>query len=230
MYWVHAWDFTTPVDELMRALDDQVRAGKVLHVGISDAPAWIVSQANTLALLRGWSPFVALQVEYSLVQRTIERDLVPMARAFDLGICAWSPLGGGLLTGKYAVPDPPKTRRAQSVAPRITDRNTEIVSRVVEIAGERGVSAAQIALAWVAQRGPDIIPIIGAKRMDQLADNLGALTFRLTEDDVRRLDAASAVDLGFPHQFLNNVREGRMPVSFSGVAAASIRVPEGGVR
>ena len=229
LYWVHAWDFTTPVDELMRALDDQVRAGKILHVGISDTPAWVVSQANTLALLRGWSPFVALQIEYSLVQRTVERDLIPMARAFDLGICAWSPLGGGLLTGKYAVPDPPKTRRAQSVAARINERNTGIVRIVAELAAERGVTAAQVALAWVAQRGADVIPILGAKRLDQLNDNLGALALRLTADDLKRLDTVSEIELGFPHQFLNHARNGTGPVTFFGTATGSIQVPEGGV-
>jgi aryl-alcohol dehydrogenase-like predicted oxidoreductase len=163
------------------------------------------------------------------VQRTVERDLVPMARAFDLGICAWAPLGGGLLTGKYAAPDPPKTRRAQSVAPRINERSTGIVRIVTELAAERGVTAAQVALAWVTQRGPDVIPILGAKRLDQLKDNLGALELRLTPDDLKRLDTASDIDLGFPHQFLKNARTGSGPVTFFGVATNSIQVPEGGI-
>jgi aryl-alcohol dehydrogenase-like predicted oxidoreductase len=100
LYWLHAWDFLTPVDEIMRAFDDLVRQGKVLYIGISDAPAWIVSRANTMAELRGWTSFAGLQIEYSLIERTVERELLPMARELDLGVTAWSPLAGGLLTGK----------------------------------------------------------------------------------------------------------------------------------
>ena len=115
LYWLHAWDFMTPVDEVMRAFDDLVRSGKVLYIGISDAPAWIVSRANTLAELRGWSPFVGLQIQYSLIERTPERDLLPMARALDIAVTAWGPLGGGLLTGKY---NPEADKSAAAEMPR----------------------------------------------------------------------------------------------------------------
>jgi aryl-alcohol dehydrogenase-like predicted oxidoreductase len=101
LYWVHIWDQITPVEEVMRGLDDLVRQGKVLYAGISDAPAWWIAQANTLANLRGWSLFVGLQIEYSLIERTVERELIPMARAMNIGVTAWSPLAGGILTGKY---------------------------------------------------------------------------------------------------------------------------------
>ncbi|HEV8375840.1 MAG TPA: aldo/keto reductase, partial [Candidatus Polarisedimenticolia bacterium] len=144
LYWLHAWDSMTPVEEVMRAFDDMVRAGKILYAGISDAPAWIVSQANTLAALRGWTPFIGLQVEYSLAERTPERDLLPMARALDIGVTAWSPLAGGLLTGKYNK-DAPKA--GSSEAPRfevasgfskITDRNLKIAEAVRRIAQDLG--------------------------------------------------------------------------------------------
>ncbi|WP_089728720.1 aldo/keto reductase [Candidatus Thiosymbion oneisti] len=211
LYWVHAWDFMSPVDEVMRALDDMVRAGKVLYVGISNAPAWIVSQANTLADLRGWSPFVGLQIEYSLIERTPERELLPMAKALDIAVTAWSPLGGGMLTGKYKrnTEKPRDARYAQGAWSEdlfVTDRNFTIVEAVEKVADEIDRTPAQVAINWIRQQKGKgvIIPIIGARKRSQLQDNLAALDFALSDKQLARLDAVSAIQLGFPYDFLNH--------------------------
>jgi aryl-alcohol dehydrogenase-like predicted oxidoreductase len=203
LYWLHAWDFTTPVEEVMRALDDMVRAGKVLYIGISDTPAWIVSRANMLAELRGWSRFVALQVEYSLAQRSAERDLLPMARALDLAVTPWAALGRGLLSGKYNRPDydPAEGGRAQMNG--MTDeKRLALAAQVVAVAQDAGVSPAQVALAWLRQRPGVVIPIVGARTPEQLADNLGAAELTLDVAQLTALDEASRIELGFPHDFL----------------------------
>jgi aryl-alcohol dehydrogenase-like predicted oxidoreductase len=205
LYWVHFWDPLTPVEELMRGLDDLVRAGKVLYVGVSDAPAWRVSQANMLAELRGWTPFVGLQIEYSLIERTPERDLLPMASACGLTVTAWSPLGGSVLTGKYGRPAGAiDSQRVESNGAfgKLTERNLAIARRVEAVAARIGRTPAQIALAWLRQRTPPIIPIVGARTAAQLEDNLGSLTLELPGDAAAELDSASAVPLGFPHDFL----------------------------
>jgi aryl-alcohol dehydrogenase-like predicted oxidoreductase len=199
LLWVHAYDTLTSTQEVMRALDDQVRAGKVLHVAVSNWPAWEISAANTLADLRGWSPFVALQIKYSLMERTPERELMPLAKAYDLAVTAWSPLAGGLLTGKYlGGPDGVGTGRVVAY-----DERTERVARVVvDVAAESGSTPAAVALAWLlAQRGT-VIPIIGATDEGQLAQNLACLDLLLTDDQVARLNEVSAVDPGYPHDFL----------------------------
>jgi aryl-alcohol dehydrogenase-like predicted oxidoreductase len=219
LYWVHAWDGTTPVEELMRALDDQVRAGKILYVGISDTPAWVISQANTIARMRGWTPFIATQIEYSLSERTVERDLLPMARSFEMGVTAWSPLGGGVLTGKYhqiGSSASTGTRRGSFVSSRMNDATELIVSTVRDIAQARNVTPAQVAIAWVISRGKDVFPILGAKSLEQFEDNLGALNLTFTPDELRRLGEASAIKLGFPHEMLAHIRSTRsgMPSIF----------------
>jgi aryl-alcohol dehydrogenase-like predicted oxidoreductase len=204
--WVHAWDTLTPVDEVMRALDDVVRRGKVLYVGVSDTPAWVVSRANTLAELRGWTPFVGIQVEYSLVQRTIERELLPMARSLDLAVTAWGALGGGVLSGKYradrTAEGGPARMAGNAAAQRLSEHNLAIAEVVKRVAAEVGRSPAQVALNWVRQQRSVVIPIVGARRVEQLRDNLSALEFRLTDAQMAKLDAASKVELGFPHDFL----------------------------
>ena len=204
VYWVHAWDFVTPVEELMRALDDAVRAGKVLYVGVSDAPAWAVARANTLAELKGWTSFAGLQIQYSLVERTPERELLPMAAALDLAVTAWSPLGGGMLSGKYAKTRPDGTRFAQGTwgDAYLTERNFAIAEVVTQVALELGRSPSQVALAWLLQRPGVIIPILGARTLSQIQDNLGSLEVSFTPEQVTRLDKASAIALGFPHDFL----------------------------
>lgn len=201
LYWVHMWDFTTPVAEVMRALDDMVRAGKVLHVGVSDTPAWIVSRANTIAELRGWSPFVALQLRYSLIDRTAERDLLPMARALDLAVTPWSILGAGTLTGKYSRGSSPEEGRAKDGA-ATEERNLGIAEVVVDIAEEIGCTPSQVAVSWVRQQQGVIVPLIGARNREQLEDNLGALDVTLDNGHLARLDEASRIESGFPHDFL----------------------------
>lgn len=202
LYWVHAWDFTTPEEEVMRALDDLVRAGKVLHVGVSDAPAWVVAKSNAIAELRGWTRFAGLQIEYSLIQRTVERELVPMARAHGLSVLAWAPIGGGVLTGKYTRdPDRVDTSRAQSNAQRLTEKNLEIARAVDAIADELGKTSTQVAINW-ARAQPGVIPIIGSRKASQIEDSLGCLDFELSEAHLSRLDEVSRIELGFPHDFL----------------------------
>jgi aryl-alcohol dehydrogenase-like predicted oxidoreductase len=209
LYWVHIWDFTTPVEEVMRVLDDMVRAGKILHVGISDTPAWIVSRANTLAALKGWSPFVGLQIEYSLVQRAPERDLLPMAETLDIAVTPWGALGGGVLTGKYnreggGATRPAETRFAEGEwgAAYLTERNLRIAAEVGKLAREMDRSPSQIALSWVRQQERGVmVPILGARKLSQLHDNLGSLDLVLSPEQLSRLDEVSRIELGFPHDF-----------------------------
>jgi aryl-alcohol dehydrogenase-like predicted oxidoreductase len=202
VYWVHAWEFLTPLDEVMRALDDCVRAGKILYVGLSDAPAWIAARANTLAELRGWTPFVAIQIEYSLIERTVERELVPMARALDLAVLAWGPLGGGLLTGKYATNGDRPQGRLSGGDRRLTERNLAIAAAAAEIGSEIGAPPAQVALAWLRAQPGVVIPIVGSRTADQLAETLASVDLELDAAHLRRLDEASRIPLGFPHDLL----------------------------
>ncbi len=216
LLYLHIWDETTPVDEVMRGFDDLVSAGKIVYAGISDTPAWQVARMQTLADLRGWAPLVALQIEYSLAQRTVEAELVPMADALGLGVLAWSPLAMGILTGKYTRQDLAAVQqRARDGAPgagrgdaahahqMLTPRALDIAETVARIAAETGRSPAQVALAWLLQRpGPGAIPIVGARTLAQLDDNLGALALTLDAPSLQRLDAASAVAPGFPHAFM----------------------------
>lgn len=205
LYWVHLHDAFTPIEETMRALDDVVRAGKVLYVGISDAPAWIVAQGNTLAELRGWSPFVALQVQWSLVDREVERDLVPMAQAFGLTVTPWGVLGAGLLSGKYAGGKPPEdTKRAGWTANKLNEKNLATAALVAEIAKETGRTSSQVAIAWVRQKYPKTIPILGARTNEQLVDNLKAHDLVLSAEQMNKLDEASKIVRGFPHDFLSS--------------------------
>jgi len=203
LLWLHLWDSLTPIEEVMRAFDDLVRMGKVLYIGISDSPAWIVSQGNTLATLRGWTPFIGLQIEYSLKERTPERELLPMAKALNIGVTAWSPLGGGVLTGKYNQPNPVDGRLSMTDQPfQILDRDLKIAETVLEIAREIGKSPAQVALNWLRNRPNSVIPIIGARKLSQLQDNLACVDFNLTGEQLQRLDNISAISLGFPHELL----------------------------
>jgi aryl-alcohol dehydrogenase-like predicted oxidoreductase len=212
LYWIHAWDFTTPIEEVMRALDDQVRAGKILHLGVSDTPAWVVARANTIAEHRGWTPFTALQIEYSLIERTPERDLLPMAKALDIAVTPWAPLAGGLLTGKYTSEAKPHTdikegERAQRLLPgqtRLAEKNLAVARVVDEVARELGVSASQVAIAWLLQQPGVIIPIVGARREAQIKDNLSAVNVSLSSTHLARLHEASQIELGFPHSFLQS--------------------------
>ena len=203
--WVHAWDYATPVEEVIRGLDDLVSAGKVNYVALSDAPAWVASQANTLAALRGWSPFLALQVEYSLIERSAERELLPMADAFGLSVTAWAPVGGGVLTGKYTRgfnPSPQDSKRAAANQGRLTERNLDIARAVDKVADELGATSGQVATAWVRRARERIIPVVGVRTREQLQDLLGGLEVKLAPDQVAGLDEVSRIDLGVPYNLL----------------------------
>jgi aryl-alcohol dehydrogenase-like predicted oxidoreductase len=214
LLWVHIWDFLTPIEEVMRALDDQVRAGKVLYLGVSDTPAWVIARANAVAERYGWTPLVAAQAQYSLLERTIERDLVPMAQALDIAVTAWSPLGMGVLTGKYsdsgtgAEGDARLRINAPAGEQLLTARNLEIARAVDELADELGATPAQVALAWFRTRPGIVIPIVGARRESQLRENLGALEVELSGEQVARLEEISAIELGFPLEFIAQQRTG----------------------
>jgi aryl-alcohol dehydrogenase-like predicted oxidoreductase len=205
LYWLHIWDQITPVEEVMRGLDDLVRAGKVLYTGISDAPAWWIAQANTLAHLRGWSRFVGLQIEYSLIERTVERELIPMSKALNIGVTAWSPLANGVLTGKYHGHGSSEQGRLSSDMMKQflpeQQRTDRIVAAVKAVSDETGRSMAQVALAWLRYRPVPVIPIIGARKLSQLQDNLASFDLTLSAGHVKMLDEASRIELGFPHDF-----------------------------
>lgn len=199
---MHAWDFTTPVEEILRGLNDLIAQGKVHYIGISDTPAWIVAQANTIAELRGWNAFVGLQIEYSLLQRTVERDLIPMAKQFDLAVTPWAPLAGGALTGKYILPNS-EEGRVKEDSKRRSEWVNKIVKVLVDEAKQIGVSPAQLALKWVMEQGDLIIPIVGARKVNQLEDSLKAIEVEIPTETMQKLNEASAIELGFPHDFLS---------------------------
>jgi len=201
LYWLHAWDFTTPVEEVMRSLDDMVRAGKIMYIGISDTPAWIVSQANTMAKLHGWTQFSALQIQYNLIDRTPERDLLPMANEFDMAVTPWGTLAAGVLTGKYNK-DVKEAKGRIISRENITPRKLQIAEEVMKIAQEGGYTPAQVAMSWVKKQKGVIIPIIGASNFKQIEENLKFLECNLTEEQLERLDTVSQFELGFPHDFL----------------------------
>ena len=207
--YLHVWDESTPVEEIMRGLDDVVRQGKVRYIGISNTPAWQIARMQTIADLRGWSPLVALQMEYSLVERSAERDLLPMAQQLGIAPVLWSPLAGGVLAGKYTRDglaggsEPASTRGSLNVAlGSINDRNHDIVDVVRNVAAELGRTPAQIALAWSLHNPAVTAPVLGTRTFAQLEDNLGALEVTLAEEHLARLNEVSAIDLGFPHAML----------------------------
>jgi aryl-alcohol dehydrogenase-like predicted oxidoreductase len=197
IFWVHIWDPNTPIEETMRALDDAVRAGKVLYTGISDTPAWVVARGQTLAELRGWTPFCGLQVPYNLVNRQVERDFLPMAHALGLSVTAWSPLAGGVLSGKYLAEQPSNspTRFDRS---QVSERDMAVAREVAAVAACIGASPAQVALAWIRAQSPAVHPIVAARTVDQLTDNLAAVNLTLAPEVLDRLNAVSDVEPGFP--------------------------------
>jgi aryl-alcohol dehydrogenase-like predicted oxidoreductase len=202
LYWVHIWDGITPVEEVMRGLDDLVRQGKVLYVGISDAPAWWIAQANTLAELRGWTQFTGLQIEYSLMERTVERELIPVSKALNLGVLAWSPLARGVLTGKYHGDSKADGGRMTNDGMKEflpeEQHAARIVSAVKSVSEQAGRSMAQVALAWLRHQSVPVIPIIGARKVSQLQDNLASLDLVLSAEQLEALDGASQIELEFP--------------------------------
>jgi len=206
LLWVHAWDEHTPYEETMRALDDLVQSGKVLYLGVSDTPAWIVSASNVFAELRGWSQYVGVQIEYSLIERTVERELLPMAAHFGLSVLAWAPLGAGVLTGKYTrAGDHESMRRTgNEQRGRTSARALEIARTVDAVADESHKTSAQVATAWVRAQGYGMIPIVGARKVDQIRDTLESVNVELSPSQLERLDRASRIDPGFPNAFLQS--------------------------
>jgi len=196
--YLHIWDSLTPIDEVLRGLDDLVKQGKINYAAISDTPAWIVSKGNTMAELMGWSQFIALQVEYSLLQRTPERDLIPMAKHFGMTVTPWAPLAGGALTGKYLRGD---TGRIKPGSNRLSEASAAITKQVMAVAEELGVEPSHVALKWTMQKGFSCIPIVGATKLSQLEENLKTVDVVLTEEQMQKLDNASQIDLGFPGNF-----------------------------
>ena len=207
LLFLHVWDNTTPADEILRAFDDLIRAGKIVYIGISDTPAWQIARLQTMAELRGWSQLIALQAEYSLLQRSTERDLIPAAQALGLGVLPWSPLASGMLSGKYATSarapaDPEGGRGAMITAMgRVTPANVAVADAVAQLLG---ASSAQVAIAWTLANPAVTAPVIGARSLRQLEDNLGALSVTLSAAHKAEMDKASPIDLGFPHEFLRS--------------------------
>jgi aryl-alcohol dehydrogenase-like predicted oxidoreductase len=206
LLWMHAWDKHTPIEETMRGLDDLVRAGKVRYIGFSDTPAWKVAQAQVSAHFRGWAPLVALQIEYSLLERTVEGELFPMARELGLGVTPWSPLKSGVLSGKYTRENAGKVKadRGQWATSALNEKAYSIIDALSAIAREHGSTPARVALAWVQGRPGVTSTIIGARTMDQLDQNLGALDVKLSAEQVGTLDRLSEPQLAFPAAFLKN--------------------------
>jgi aryl-alcohol dehydrogenase-like predicted oxidoreductase len=207
LYWLHAWDKTTPIEETMRALDTLVEQGKVRYLGFSDTPAWKVAQAQVLAQVRGWAPLVALQIEYSLLQRTVEGELIPMAEELGLGVTPWGPLRGGALSGKYKRADKGQHHAARGarVTNYLDDRTFDLLEHMERIAAELGTTVPRVALAWVQGRPAVASTIIGARTLEQLDDNLGALEVQLSAAHVQVLNKASTPSLAFPADMLGAV-------------------------
>lgn len=222
LLYLHMWDFRTPVDEILRAFDDLVRAGKVLYTGLSDVPAWQASRMQAIAELRGWTRFCALQIQYSLIERTVERELIPMALEMGMGVSPWAPLGQGVLTGKYTRADLGEgsidqvgSRKAMNAMNgKLNARNIDIAEVVSDVAGDLGCTAAQVALAWTLVNPATCSPVVGVRTPSQLDDNLGALDITLGEDHLARLDTVSAVPKVFPMDVLTGPAESMM---FGGV-------------
>jgi aryl-alcohol dehydrogenase-like predicted oxidoreductase len=206
LYWMHAWDATTPIDETMRALDDLVQGGKVRYIGFSDTPAWKCVEAQMLARLHGWAPLIALQIEYSLLQRTVEGDLIPMAREFGLGVTPWSPLKSGVLSGKYSREQhgSHEAGRGAWALSALDDKTYDLIDELRKIAQEVDSTVSRVAIAWVQKQAGVVSTIIGARTLSQLEDNLGALDVQLSPAQLAKLDELSKPKLNFPADFIAN--------------------------
>jgi aryl-alcohol dehydrogenase-like predicted oxidoreductase len=208
LLWIHAWDFTTHADEVMRALDDLVRLGKILYVGASNTPAWVIARANTIADLRGWTPFVGLQIEYNLVERSAERDLLPMANSMEIGVCPWGILAAGVLTGKYGKNS--KEAPGLRLGGRAIDtKPLKIAEEVIKTAKDIGCRPAHVAINWVRKKPGVVSPVVGARTAEQVQQNIECLKYDLTDKQMEHLNKVSEIELGYPHEFLNKdvVRE-----------------------
>ena len=207
LYWLHIWDYRNSIEEVMRALDDLVRQGKILHIGLSDTPSWIVSEGQAIARLRGWTPVSAIQIQYNLVERTSEADMIPMSRHHGITPLAWSPLAGGVLAGKYSREDLEKEddgggRKSMSQSMgQLNERSIRIGETVKKIAQKIERSPSQVSLNWILQQPGGTIPIIGARKLSHVEDNLQAIDFTLTSEQIERLNRVSNFKHPFPYNF-----------------------------
>lgn len=214
LYQIHCWDPATPLEETLSTLDDLVREGKVRYIGASNYTGWQLAKALGVSALKGWEPFVSLQPQYSLIARDVELDLLPLCREDGVAVLPWSPLGGGVLTGKYkAGEEPPAGSRASDSTPsatlmkrRLSERNLAIADEVGNVAEASGRTRAQVALSWVLHRPGVTSPIIGARTPEQLEDNLGAVGWRLGAEHIAALDDVSRLQYGYPHDFHRAMR------------------------
>jgi aryl-alcohol dehydrogenase-like predicted oxidoreductase len=232
LYWLHIWDANTPIEETMAALDDLVRAGKVRYLGVSDTPAWKIAEANLIARFRGWSAFIGLQIEYSLLQRTVEQELVPMAGEFGLGITPWSPLSGGALSGKYTRSNAGqhKADRAALVEGFLNEKTYEVVDELEIIAKAHETTVASVALAWLHAQPAVTSIIIGARRLSQFEDNVRALDVNLTAEELARLNAITEPNFGFPQSMLTmapGITNGGTTVNGVSAPISDYVMPEG---
>lgn len=203
LYWLHIWDYTTKPEEVLRALDDLVKQGKILYTGISDTPAWIVSQSNTIAEFKNWTPFTAIQIEYNLLHRSVEYDLLTMAKTLGLGVLAWSPLAMGVLSGKFRKEAHDSKREAMTQG-RINEKNNQVVDEIIRIAKEINKTPSQVALNWLMQQSKQIFPIVGARKEQQLIDNIQATEFILEKKHLDELDKISKPASAFPYSMWDN--------------------------
>lgn len=203
LYYLHMWDYITPVVEVIRGLDDLVSQGKVHYVAFSDTPDWIVAEANARAELMGWSRFVAMQIPYSMLDRAVERAILPMAKHWDMAVLPFGLLEAGILTGKFLrqVNDPTRIKPEKL---KLSEKAQSVVRAVQKVSEEVGHPMSQVAINWVRQQQhkAQMIPILGARTVEQLQDNLNVLSWELSPEQLKYLDEASAIDLGFPHDFL----------------------------
>ena len=232
LYWLHMWDANTPIEETMAALDDLVRAGKVRYIGVSDTPAWKIVEANLIARFRGWSQFVGLQIEYSLLQRSVEQELVPMASEFGLGITPWSPLKGGVLSGKYTRRNDGqhKADRGALIDSSLNEETYALIDELELIAKAHETTVASVALAWVRAQPAVSSVIIGARRLSQLDDNLRAVDVELTAEELARLDILTRPTFGFPHDMLAmaaSIINGGTTVNGASAPISEYVMPEG---
>lgn len=211
LYWMHGWDWHTPIEETMRALDDLVKSGKVRYIGFSDTPAWKVAQAQLQAQFRGWSPLIALQIEYSLLERSVEAELIPMASELGLGVMPWSPLKAGLLSGKYRRGQSTQTSRGAASQALLTEQTENLIEALFEIAEQHHSSPARVALSWVQQQAGVASTIIGARTLNQLEDNLAALALQLSPAEEARLAQLSQPKFPFPVELLRKSAGVRNP-------------------
>lgn len=213
LYWMHCWDYLTPIEETMRALDDLVTSGKVRYIGFSDTPAWKVTQAQMTALFRGWAPLIALQIEYSLLERTVEGELIPMALEMGMGVTPWSPLKSGVLTGKYTRANHGKHKagRGEWVTSALNDRAYDVIEELVRVAEEVSSTPARVAIAWLQSRPGVSSIIIGARTIKQLEDNIASLNVKISSEQLERLTKASEPKLDFPAEFIKDSPMFRSP-------------------